>query len=219
MSWPIVHLGYTNLSHCFICHLCNFLFPFYISYYHNPIALLSSIPVLSTSNTVFSLLWLVYIAALSPSSSSISIFAMAPTKNAGPAITTRFTARKNGVTLRSLDAGVHKTFHCIICNRGQGSRAALSRHFKSHTTRPEELSPFTHPSCWDEEALTTYPRSKQEIWDLTVDTDVFDSLPSKKQRAINTKITYALAGVKNKKQLLLHENQKRLCLLHVSCLF
>ncbi len=72
---------------------------------------------------------------------------MAPTQSTCPALTTRSVARKNGISLRSLDAGVRKYYQCIICDKKNGSRAALSRHFKSHTTRPEELSPFTHPSC------------------------------------------------------------------------
>lgn len=129
-------------------------------------------------------------------------------------VTTRNVARKNGVTFRSLDAGVRKNLQCIICNKMHGSRAALSRHFKSHITRPEELSPFAHPSCWDQKNRTTYPASKQGIWDSMVDEDVFDTLPSKKQRAINTKMTYAIAGVKNKKQLQQKEDQTRLRLLH-----
>ncbi|CAD6578025.1 MAG: hypothetical protein ASARMPRED_008498 [Alectoria sarmentosa] len=97
-----------------------------------------------------------------------------------------------------------------------GSRAVLSRHFKSHTTRPEELSPFTHPSCWDQTNLTAYPPSKQDTWDPTVDfdLDVFRALPVKKQRAINAKIRYALAGVENKKQLQQKEEHMRLRFLH-----
>lgn len=134
---------------------------------------------------------------------------MAPTKH-----TTRAVTRNTGVTLCSLGAGVRKDLQCIICNKMHGSRAALSRHFKSHITRPEELSPFTHPSCWEQKTLTTFPPSKEEIWDMPVDEDVFEALPSKKQRAINTKITYAVAGVKNKKQLQQKEDQTRLRLLH-----
>lgn len=138
---------------------------------------------------------------------------MAPTKVICPALTTRSVTRKNGAALRSLDAGVHRQFQCIICDKKHGSRAALSRHFKSHTTRPEELSPFTHPSCWAEDGAT-YPRSGQPALDMILDDDVFDALPSKKQRAINSKIEYALAGVKNKRQLKQKEDQQRLCLLH-----
>ena len=130
-----------------------------------------------------------------------------------PALNTRSAARKNGVTLRSLDAGVHKHFQCIICDTKHGSRAALSRHFKSHTTRPEELSPFTHPSCWDEDSAT-YPPSKKHIYDMIVDDEIFDALPSRKQRAINANIEYALAGVRNKKQLQQKQDQQRLRLLH-----
>ena len=133
---------------------------------------------------------------------------MAPTK------ITRSVARKNGATFHSLDAGVHETFQCIICNKRHGSKAALSRHFKTHNTRPEELSPFVHPSCWDEKPLTSYLPSKEQISELTVESDVFDALPSKKQRAVDAKITYAMAGVKTKKQLQRNEDQTRLRLLH-----
>ena len=201
------------LSYYMLCCLCNH-FSFCISHSSNPIILVSSVSNHSTSDIVVSLLSLVYIVTLSQSSTSISVFAMAPNKATPPALTTRFVARKNGVTLHSLDAGVHKNLQCIICNKGHGSRAALSRHFKSHTTRPEELSPFTHRSCWDEKALTDYPPSRQEIWDLTIESDVFDALPSKQQQAINTKVTYAMAGVRNKKQLQELESQRRLRLLH-----
>ncbi|KAF6240021.1 hypothetical protein HO173_001629 [Letharia columbiana] len=138
---------------------------------------------------------------------------MAPTQSTCPPVTTRSVTRKNSVALRSLDAGVHKHFQCIVCDKKHGSRAALSRHFKSHTTRPEELSPFTHPSCWDEDSAT-HPPNKQHIFDMIVDDNVFDALPSKKQRAINTNIEYALAGVKNKRQLRHKADQQRLRLLH-----
>ena len=135
---------------------------------------------------------------------------MAPTKH-----TTRAVTRNTGATLHALDAGIHKNLQCIICNKMYGSRAVLSRHFKEfHATRPEELSPFTHPSCWEQKTRSNLPPSKEEIWDLTVDEDVFEALPSKKQRATNTKITYAVAGVKTKKQLQQKEEQTRLRLLH-----
>ena len=155
-----------------------------------------------------SLLHLFSIITLSISSSYIPISVMAPIR------ITRSVARKDGVAFHSLDAGVHRPFQCIICNKRHGSRAALSRHFKSHTTRPEELSPFTHPSCWDEKPLTSYPLSKQEILDSAVESDGFDALPSKRQRAINAKIAYAQAGVKNKKQLQQKEDGIRLHMLH-----
>ena len=138
---------------------------------------------------------------------------MAPTKSTSYALTTRSDARKNGVTHHALNAGVQKRFQCIICDQNYGSRAALSRHFKSHTTRPEELSPFTHPSCWEEGGPTHLP-NKQQILDMMMDDDEFDALPRKKQRAINTKITYAMAGVKTKKQLKQKDDQARLRLLH-----
>lgn len=138
---------------------------------------------------------------------------MAPNRPTCPALNTRSATRKNGATLRSLDAGVQKCFRCIICDKKHGSRAALSRHFKSHTTRPQELSPFTHPSCWAEDSVT-YPRSGPNAEDIDVDDDVFDALPSKKQRALNSRIKYALAGVKNKRQLKQKKDQQRLCLLH-----
>ena len=138
---------------------------------------------------------------------------MSPTQSTPYALTTRSDARKNGVTHHALNAGVHKRFQCIICDKKHGSRAALSRHFKSHTTRPEELSPFTHPSCWDE-AGATHPPSRQHIFDMMMDDDEFDALPSKKQRAINTRIECAVAGVKNKKQLKQKEDQARLRLQH-----
>ena len=86
--------------------------------------------------------------------------------------------------------------------------------FQNTNTRPEELSPFVHPSCWDEKPLTSYPPSKEEIEELTVKSNIFDSLPSKKQRAINAKITCALAGVKTKRQLQRDGDQTRLRLLH-----
>ena len=133
---------------------------------------------------------------------------MAPTRN------TRSVARKNGVSFPPMDAGVHKTFQCIICNKMHGSKPALSQHFKSHATRPEELSPFTHPSCWVERPLTSYSPTMQEIGDSTVESDTFETCPSVKQRAVNTKTTCALAGVKNKKQLQQKEDQTRLRLLH-----
>lgn len=47
-----------------------------------------------------------------------------------------------------------------------------------------------------------------------VDDNIFDTLPSTKQKAINTNIEYAMAGVKNKKQLRQKEDQQRLRLLH-----
>lgn len=133
---------------------------------------------------------------------------MAPTK------ITSSVARKNGATFHSLDAGVHKTFQCIICDNRHGLKAALSRRFKTHNTRPEELSPFVHPSCWDEKPLTSYPPSKEETREMTVESNFFDSLPSRKQRAINAKITCALAGIKTKKQLQRNEDQTSLSLLH-----
>lgn len=49
---------------------------------------------------------------------------------------------------------------------------------------------------------------------MIVDDDVFDTLPSREQRAINTKIEYALSGVKNKRQLQQKQDQQRLRLLH-----
>lgn len=133
---------------------------------------------------------------------------MAPTKN------TRSVTRKNGVTSHSMDAGVHKTFQCIICSQRHGSKAALSRHFKSHTTRPEELSPFTHPSCWDETPITSYSPTMQEIGESTVESEAFETCPSEKQRAIRTNITYAPAGIRTKKKVQQKEDQARLRLLH-----
>ena len=53
---------------------------------------------------------------------------------------------------------------------------------------------------------------------MVPDDDEFDALPSKKKRAIKTRIEYAVAGVKNKKQLKQKEDQARLRLLHVSYL-
>ena len=47
-----------------------------------------------------------------------------------------------------------------------------------------------------------------------VDDDIFDTLPSTKQKAINTKIEYAMAGVENKRQLRQKEDQQRLRLLN-----
>ena len=133
---------------------------------------------------------------------------MAPTKN------TRSVARKNAITSSATDAGVHKIFQCIICNKRHSSKASLSRHFKSHTTRPKELSPFTHPSCWDETPITSYSPTMQEIGESTVESEAFDMRPSAKQRAIHTKRTYAQAGVQNKKKLQRKEDQTRLRLLH-----
>lgn len=138
---------------------------------------------------------------------------MAPTQPTSDAPTTRSIARKNGVTHHALNAGVYKRFQCIICDKKHGSRAALSRHFKSHTTRPVELSPFTHPSCWDD-AGATHPPSRQRVHDMMIDDDEFEALPLKKQRALNTKIKYAEAGVKNKKQLKQKDDQAHLRLLH-----
>lgn len=133
---------------------------------------------------------------------------MAPTKN------TRSIAPKNSVTSHAMDSGVRKTFQCIICNNRHSSKAAISRHFKSHTTRPKELSPFTHPSCWDETPITSYSPTMQETGESTVESEAFDMRPSAKQRAIRTKFTYAHACVKNKKQLRQKEEQTRLHMLH-----
>lgn len=44
--------------------------------------------------------------------------------------------------------------------------------------------------------------------------DEFGALPSKKQRALNTRIEYAVAGVRSKKQLKQKDEQRRLRVLH-----
>ena len=139
---------------------------------------------------------------------------MAPTKSTQSRPTTRSVTRKNGSILRSLVTDINKRFQCIICEKHLGSRAALSRHFHSHRTRPEELSPFTHRSCWDDDDVAIYPSGRQHVLDMIADDEDFDALPSNKQQAIKTKMTYAFAGVKNKKQLQWKAEQKRLRLLH-----
>ncbi len=49
---------------------------------------------------------------------------------------------------------------------------------------------------------------------MTVEPEVFDALPSKKQQATRKRTRYALAGVENKKQLQQQKDQARLRLLH-----
>lgn len=133
---------------------------------------------------------------------------MAPTKS------TRRVTRKNGVTSHAMDAGIHKTYQCIICDKKHSSKSALSRHFTSHTSRPRELSPFTHPSCWDETHITSYSPTMELAGDSTVESKAFDTRPSAKQQNIRTNITHAQAGVKNKKKLQQKEDQTHLRLLH-----
>ena len=60
----------------------------------------------------------------------------------------------------------------------------------------------------------SYPPTKQEIRKSTIESDVFNVLPSNKPRTINTKLKSALAGVKNKKKVHDKEDQTRLRLLH-----
>ena len=205
-------MGYILLSSFHLLRLLQLLlhfqhhthFRFHLPFYFFPLLYI-----------VFSLLELVSFASFSQSSIIPSLVrTMAPTTATYTARVTRSATRKNSTTLVSLDAGVRKRFQCIICDKKHRSRAALSHHFKkSHPTRPQELSPFTHPSCWGESS-TLYPISRQHLLDMMGDDDEFDRLSAKKQRAIEAKITYAQAGVRNKKQLRQKEDQQRLCLLH-----
>ena len=212
VSWSIVRLdGYFFVSHCFPLSTSSFLSyttqaPPVPSYFHHQLEHLALLPVSSLC------------CSWSSSSYTLnlphqSVFAMAPTHPTLSAHVTRSVARKNGGTLRSLGAGVQKRFQCIICDKKHGSKAALSRHFKSHTTRPEVLSPFCHPSCWNEDS-SHYPPSKRSFHDIMVEDDLFDALPSKRQRAIKNKFEYARAGVKNNRQLRQQKDLQHWSMLH-----